>query len=80
MARFICATGWTTEATAALLGHAAKPASPGQPNTGVQRTALYADEIDAILKAGFGSKALPVYWCGAGEAQAVRRFLGKLGR
>jgi hypothetical protein len=40
----------------------------------LQRTALGADKIGAILKAGFGSTAFPIYECAAAEAQAVRRL------
>jgi len=39
----------------------------------LQRTALCADKIVAILKAGIGSIAFPIYDCAAAEAQAVRR-------
>jgi len=44
----------------------------GPPNTGLQRTALGADKIRAILKPGFGLTAFPIYDCAAAEAQAVR--------
>src|SRR6266508_1754959 len=45
----------------------------GPPNTGLQRTALGADKIRAILKPGFGLTAFPIYDCAAAEAQAVGR-------
>jgi hypothetical protein len=45
-----------------------------RPNTGMQRTALCAHKIAAILKAGISPTALPIYQCAAAEAQAVRRF------
>ena len=42
-----------------------------RPNQGLQRTALWADKIAAILKPGITPKAFPVYECAAAEAQAV---------
>src|SRR4051812_14904428 len=46
-------------------------------NKGLQRTALGADKIVAILRARIGSIAFPIYWCAAAEAQAVghRKFV-----
>ena len=41
------------------------------PNRRLQRTALGADKIGAILKAEFGPKAFPIYECAAAEAQHV---------
>jgi len=46
----------------------------GAPNTGLQRTALGADTIAAILESGIGSTAFPIYDCTAAEAQAVGRL------
>jgi hypothetical protein len=43
------------------------------PNKGLQRTARGADKIGAILKAGIGSTAFPIYDCAAAEAQIVGR-------
>jgi len=42
------------------------------PNTGLQRTALGADKIAAILELGISPTAFPIYQCAAAEAQAVR--------
>jgi hypothetical protein len=39
----------------------------------MQRTALGADKIAAILKTRFTLKAFPIYECAAADAQAVRR-------
>jgi hypothetical protein len=39
----------------------------------LQRTALGADKIGAILKAGISPIAFPIYDCAAAEAQAVGR-------
>ena len=44
-----------------------------RPNRGLQRTALGADQIGAILEARISSAAFPIYGCAAAEAQAVRR-------
>jgi hypothetical protein len=41
------------------------------PNQGLQRTALRADKIVAILKSDFGWIALSIYGCAAAEAQSV---------
>jgi len=43
-----------------------------RPNQGLQRTALCAHKIGAILKVGISSKAFPTYGCAAAEAQAGR--------
>jgi len=43
------------------------------PNQGLQRTALRADKIVAILKSDFGWTAFSIYGCAAAEAQAVGR-------
>jgi hypothetical protein len=48
-----------------------KPYCRLRPNKGLQRTALSADKIGAILKAGVGPIVLPIYNCAAAEAQAV---------
>jgi hypothetical protein len=45
------------------------------PNQGLQRTALRADKIVAILKSDFGWAAFSIYGCAAAEAQAVGRPL-----
>jgi hypothetical protein len=42
-----------------------------RPNKGMQRTALCAHKIAAILKAGFSPTAFPIYRCAAADAQAV---------
>jgi hypothetical protein len=39
----------------------------------MQRTALCARKIVAILKVGFGSTLVPIYRCAAADAQAVGR-------
>jgi len=44
-----------------------------RPNQGLQRTALGADKIAAILKSGIGPIAFPIYECAAADAQGVRR-------
>jgi hypothetical protein len=41
----------------------------------VQRTALSADKIVPILKAGIDPSALLIYNCAAADAQAVRRLI-----
>jgi hypothetical protein len=50
-----------------------KPCYRLRPNKGLQRTALGADKIAAILKRGSSPTALPIYGCAAAEAQAVGR-------
>jgi hypothetical protein len=40
---------------------------------GMQRTALCACKIGAILKLGSSPTAFPIYECAAADAQAVRR-------
>jgi len=47
------------------------PETGHPPNTGLQRTALRAHKIAAILKVGISSTAFPIYECAAAEAQAV---------
>jgi hypothetical protein len=42
---------------------------------GLQRTALCAREIGAILTAGIGPSAFPIYECAAADAQAVRAHI-----
>ena len=42
-----------------------------RPNKGLQRTALCAHKIAAILKAGIRPTAFPIYECAAAEAQTV---------
>ena len=44
------------------------------PNQGLQRTALGAHKIGAILKSGINPSAFPIYECAAAEAQAVGRL------
>jgi hypothetical protein len=44
---------------------------PAPPNKGLQRTALGADKIGAILIPGIGPTTFPIYGCAAAEAQAV---------
>jgi hypothetical protein len=44
---------------------------PTRPNEGLERTALCAEKIAAILKPRINSKALPIYECAAAQAQAV---------
>src|SRR6266540_4272533 len=43
------------------------------PNQGVQSTPLRGRKIAAILTAGFVSKVVSIYWCGAADAQHVGR-------
>jgi hypothetical protein len=45
---------------------------------GLERTALCADKIAAILKPRISSKALPIYECAAAQAQAVGQPLSSL--
>src|SRR6266508_4031572 len=42
------------------------------PNPGLQRTALCAHKIGAILTVGFSPTVFPIYDCAAAEAQPVR--------
>lgn len=44
------------------------------PNKGMQRTALCAREIGAILKVGTSPTVFAIYQCAAADAQPVRRF------
>ena len=43
------------------------------PNPGLQRTALCAHKIGAILTVGFSPTVFPIYDCAAAEAQPVGR-------
>ena len=49
------------------------PETGHPPNTGLQRTALRAREIVAILKGGISPTVFSIYRCAAAEAQAVGR-------
>jgi hypothetical protein len=40
----------------------------------MQRTALCARKIEAILKSGISPTAFPIYECAAADAQAVGRL------
>ncbi len=42
------------------------------PNPGLQRTALCAHKIGAILTVGFSPTVFPIYDCAAAEAQPVK--------
>jgi hypothetical protein len=47
----------------------------GLPDGWLQRTALCADKIVAILKSRIGPTTFPIYECAAAQAQAVGRQL-----
>jgi hypothetical protein len=49
------------------------PAFLGPPNTPIQPTPLGGPKIGAILKAGIGPTAFPIYGGGAADGQAVGR-------
>jgi hypothetical protein len=48
-------------------------ASACPPNKGLERTALCARKIAAILRPGLSPKVVSIYWCAAAQAQAVGR-------
>jgi hypothetical protein len=64
--RSIVAEDATVRAVSAVLTY-------GVSDEWLQRTALCAGKIAAILKSGFGPTAVPTYHCAAAEAQAVGR-------
>jgi hypothetical protein len=45
-----------------------------RPNTALELTPLCGYKIIAILTAGIGSTAIPIYCCGAAQRQAVGRL------
>jgi hypothetical protein len=49
------------------------------PNTRLHPTPLRGRKVRPILKSVFGSTVISIYWCGAGEAQAVSPPIKDLG-